>query len=156
MTKHRTTWIVVANGGHAKIMTHREETSGYVLVAAFESADARHLTRDLVSDRAGRVQESAYSGRHAIEPHTDPHEAKKREFMRTLGKYLNEKNAHCGFDELVVFAAPHCLHALRETLDADTAKKVKYEAAQDLVKLPIAELSQHIEKTRREEAERSR
>jgi len=150
MPRHPKIWVVMADGGHAKIATHAEGVPGYGLVAEFDSADAHHLTRDLVSDRPGRVQESAYSGHHAVEPHSDPHETRKRDFMRWLAAHLNERSAAKDFDQLILFAPPKRLHELREALDAGAAKKIKHASAEDLTKLPFAELSQHIAKLRYE------
>ena len=151
MAKEPKIWIVIADGGRAKIVTPRDDVPGYSLVTEFDSADLHHRTRDLVSDRPGRVQESAYSGRHAIAPHHDPHEAQKLDFMRQLARHLNDRNRAGDFDEMVLLAPPRCLHALREALDAGTAKKVTHEAGEDLTKLPFAELPQHLEKLGRRE-----
>ena len=148
MPKHQRVWVVMADGGHAKIVTRGENDAGYVLVTEFDSADAHHLTRDLVPDRSGRSQESGYSGRHAIEPRTDPHELRKTQFIRMVSSHLNEREAKGDYDALILFAPPHCLHELRECLDKAAMRKVKHEAPQDLTKMPFAELSKHLEKLR--------
>src|SRR5579862_3504923 len=146
MLREPKTWIVMADGGRAKIVAPRKDAPGFALVTEIDSPDLHHRTHDLVSDRPGRVQESAYSGHHAIAPHTDPHEAEKMDFMRRLAHHLNQRNAAGEFDELVVFAPPRCLHALRAALDGGTAVKVTHEAGEDLTKLPFAELPQHLER----------
>ena len=98
MPRQAKIWVVMADSGHARIVTRRADAPGYDIVYELDSPDAHHLTRDLVSDRPGRVQESAYSGHHAVEPHTDPHEAEKTKFIRTVATYLNESGAKGEFD----------------------------------------------------------
>lgn len=148
MPKHTKLWIVLADGAHARVVARQDEAPGFAVVTEFDSADAHHRTRDLMSDRSGRVQESGYSGRHAIEPRTDPHHAEKMKFVRSLAAYLNAEGAKGGYDELVIFAPAPCLHELRESLDAGARAKVKHEAPRDLTKLPFAELPSHLEKLR--------
>jgi len=139
-------WFVIADGGHARIVTRDPNEVGYSLVTEFDSIDAHHLTHNIVSDRQGRVQESGYSSHHAIEPRTDPHEAEKMRFVRSVASYLNDKGAEGDYDQLVIFAPPRCLHELRESLDASAKRKVKHEAARDLTKIPLAKLSAHLGK----------
>jgi len=150
MAKDAKLWVVLADGAHARIVTRRETAPGaapgYALVTEFDSADAHHLNRDIGSGSPGRVYESGYSGHHAVEPRTDPHQAEKLKFMHTLATYLNAAGAKKDYDELILFAPAHCLHELRESLDAGTRHKVKHEAAQDLTKLPFAQLQAHIDK----------
>lgn len=148
MPRHRRIWVVLADGAHARVVTRRADAPGYAIVTELDSADAHHLTRDIVSDRPGRIQESAYSGHHAVEPHSDPHATEKTRFIRSVAAYLNDSEAKGDYDELVIFAPPHCLHELRQTLDAGARRKVKHEAPQDLTKLPFAELPQHLDKLR--------
>lgn len=144
MPKQPKLWIAMTDGGNARIVTPRTGVPGFDLVTELSSADAHHLSRDLASDRPGRSQESAYTGRHAIEPRTDPHAREKTEFIRLVAAHLNAKSAAGAFDELILFAPPPCLHELRVALDAETKCKLKHEAAQDLTKLPLSELPQHL------------
>jgi protein required for attachment to host cells len=143
MTRHRITWFVLADGSRARVLTAREEESGYDVVAEYEAAEARVPSRDIVSDRPGRSQESAYSGRHAIEPRQDAHRARKDAFAGEVASKLNEANARGAFNALVLYAAPHTLAALRAALDEATRAKVKAEFPKDLTKIPVSELPRH-------------
>jgi protein required for attachment to host cells len=144
MPKRPKIWIAMTDGGNARIVTPRDEKPGYDIVTELSSADAHHSSHDLAADRPGRTQESAYTGRHAIEPRSDPHQQEKTAFIRLVAAHLNAKAAAGAFDELILFAPPPCLHELRTELDAETKRKLKHEAAQDLTKLPLAELPQHL------------
>jgi len=148
MPRNHRTWVVIADGAHARIVTRGNGDPGYAIVTEFDSADAHHRARDIGSDHPGRSQESAYSGRHAIEPRTDPHEAQKTKFIGMVASYLNDRDANGEYDALILFAPPHCLHDLRESLNATTKSKVKHQAPQDLTKLPLAALPQHLENMR--------
>lgn len=144
MTRHDATWFVLADGSRARVLTPHEEESGYRLVAEYEAAEARIPSRDIMSDRPGRAQESAYTGRHAIEPRQDAHRARKDAFAGEVAAELNQANAKGAFSALVLYAAPQTLAALRAALDEATRAKVKAEFPKDLTKVPLSELPRHL------------
>jgi protein required for attachment to host cells len=90
------------------------------------------------------MQESQYSGRHAVEPRTDPHQERKAQFIRSLAERLNRAAGEQLFDDLVLFAPPRALGELRQALDDGTRARIKAEAAKDLTNTPIAELTEHL------------
>lgn len=144
MPKPLKTWICVADGAHARIVTPQETASGYAIVTEFDSTDAHRRSRNLGSDRPGRAQESAYSARHAVEPRSDPQAARKREFVRMVAEHLDRARERGDFDELLLFAPAPCLHDLRANLGEATRRKIRTEAAKDLINLPLARLAEHI------------
>jgi protein required for attachment to host cells len=143
MTKHHVTWFVLADGSRARILTRRELESGYELVAEYQAPEAHVPSHEIVTDRPGRSQESAYTGRHAIEPRQDAHRARKDAFADEVAGHLNQANARGAFTALVLYAAPQTLAALRATLDDATRGKVKAEFPKDLTKVPLSELPGH-------------
>jgi protein required for attachment to host cells len=143
MTRHHVTWFVLADGAHARVLTPRDAESGYELVAEYHAAEARVPSREITSDRPGRVHESAYTGRHAIEPRQDAHRARKDAFAGEVAAELNQANARAAFNTLVLYAAPQTLAVLRASLDEATRAKVKAEFPKDLTKVPISELPRH-------------
>lgn len=144
MPKHRITWIVMADGSRARIVTRRTEEPGFDVIAAFASSDAHAPSRELGADRPGRSRESAASAHHAIEPRHDLHGERKTAFIRSVAEHLNRAAAERAFHDLVLFAPPHCLGELRNRLDATTTHKIKATFPKDLTKLPIAELPAHL------------
>ena len=148
MPRRRVTWFVVADGSRARFHKRREEGDGYEVVATYESPEAHLPTHELMSDRPGRTQESAYPGRHAVEPRHDPHRARKDSFAQEVAAHLNAANAQGEFDALVIYAAPRALAPLRTELDEATRRKVKAEVAKDLTKVPFEELTLHFNETR--------
>ena len=148
MPKHKVTWILIADGSRAKIVTEREEAPGFDIVTEIQSAESHVPSHLIGDDRPGRTQESAYSGRHAVQPRHDPHEERLTAFIRGVAAYLNEQGAGTAFDDLIVFAPPRALGQLRDMLDDAVAKKIRAEAPKDLTKLPLDELPKHLEALR--------
>jgi protein required for attachment to host cells len=144
MPRHRLTWIVVADGARARILARREQ-GGFDSISAWESAEAHRPSRDLVSDRPGRAQESATTARHALDQRHDPHEERKIDFVRDLAERINRAAAENRFDDFVLFAPPRCLGTLREALDETARAKLRASAAKDLTKLPPDELAAHVD-----------
>ena len=143
MVKRPVTWFVVADGSRARIVTCLSEDSNCDVLASYESEEAHLPDRELTSDRPGRGQESAYTGRHAMEPRHDPHRGRKEAFIRHVATQLKEANGRAAFDALVLYADPRSLAVLRDSLDGATRAKVKRMVAKDLTKIPLAELGRH-------------
>lgn len=143
MVKHLKLWVVVADGEHARILAPREDGE----LRTQERVDLKnaHLrAADLVSDRPGRVQESANAARHAAAPRTDPHEAAKERFAKNFGAFLLHASRSGAFDELVLVAPSHILADLRESLDKPALDKLRGAVAKDLTKIPDHELQPHL------------
>lgn len=145
MPRRRITWIVIADGSRARIVTPRAERPGYDVVSELDSQEARMPSREIVSDKPGRGQESANPGRHSMEPRQNPHDVAKVAFVRDLAERVNQAATENRFDHLILFAPPRALGELREILGESARRKLKAEAAKDLTNLPIGELGQHIE-----------
>jgi protein required for attachment to host cells len=142
--KSKRTWVVIADGGHAKVF----ETEGRAgelapVVDMMFSADLP-ANRDILTDRPGRTFESHGHGRHAMENPSDPHRQLKREFAKKLGGILQTKLMEKRFDRLVLVAPPAALGDLRDVLAKDVQAKVVAELAHDLVKTPHNELASHL------------
>jgi protein required for attachment to host cells len=143
MVKRPVTWYLVADGSRARVVTCLSTESNYEVVASYESAEAHLPDRELTSDRPGHGQESATTGRHALEPRHDPHRARKEAFIRQVATHLKDANTRAAFDALVLYADPRSLAVLRDSLDDATRAKVKRSVAKDLTKIPLAELGRH-------------
>ena len=141
--KKPVTWYVLADGARARIVTRPDSSAGYVVVFAEDAAAAHVRAREIVSDRPGHGQESAYSGRHAIEPRHDPHRLEETRFLRSVVAHINRESARGSFDRLVIYAAPRCLALLRAGLDPATGRKLHGEYPKDLTKIPLSELPAH-------------
>lgn len=141
--RKRKTWFILADGGRARFV-ERDEQGAYRTISSFVSTELKASSRDLATERPGRVHESATTARHAIEPKTDPKEAAKEDFVRYVADQVQSEQEN--FDDLVLVAPPRVLGQLRETLAKSVADAVTWDLAKDLTKVPDHELSEHLSK----------
>lgn len=138
------TWVVVADGGAARILTVSPDHSHLVTLREMISPDIHHKTHDIVSDRAGRSFESASSTRHGIQAKTDPHDLAKERFVHDLGKSLSDCHLGGDFDVLVLAVTRAQVHNLEGALSATTKACVAGIAAKDLVKMSNTAVWEHL------------
>jgi protein required for attachment to host cells len=138
------TWVLIADGGHARVL----ETIGHdhPLSQVPHLAIAKQLppSHELGTDQPPRTHDSMGSARHAIEPHTDPHRELKRSFAEEVVHHLQEQLAAGSFAKLVVVAPPVTLGDLRMAMSKNLADHVVAEVAKDLVKVPNNEIRSHL------------
>lgn len=145
MTKQPITWVVVADGEHARIVVTKEKGSSYVTLREFTSPAAHASSHELGADRPGRTQESATTVRHAIQPRSDPHEQAKQEFAREVATALNEASVNNEFDRIVLVAQPQLAATLRAGLAEAVRRKIVGALQKDLTKVPDHELARHFD-----------
>ena len=143
MPKHPVTWIAVADGGQARILT-TTNSRAFAVVDELTSAAAHTSTHDLVSDRAGRGHESMASAHHAIAARNDPHALAKQAFLRNLADRLLHAANDKRYERLVLVAPSRQLGDLRDCLDDQVRKLVTVEHVKDLTNLPLAELNKRL------------
>jgi protein required for attachment to host cells len=140
--KPTVTWILIADGAHARLLANRGPGKG---VEQLEAINGDHRPdSELVRDGLGRSFESVGDTRHAIAPKTDPHRELKRDFAKHLAKVLAQGLADKSYDRLVLVAPPSALGDLRSALSEPVKHAVYAELDKDLVKTPTAELPQHL------------
>jgi len=139
MTKKPTTWFVVADGGHARIIQHNDD--GFSLVTSMSSIDAQHESKDLGADKPGRAHESVGGARHMIEPRSDLHEQAKQAFAQKVAEAVNEAAQRNAFAQLLLVAPPKTLHGIKGGLTGAASARLVGEHAKDFVKLPDHDLN---------------
>lgn len=142
--KPTTTWILIADGAHARIFANRGPGKGIEAVEGGVINGDHRPDHDLVRDSAGRTFESVGDTRHAITPKTDPHRELKRDFAKQLADILDHKFSEKAFDRLVIVAPPTALGDLRSALSEHLKPHIYAELDKDLVKTPTVELPQHL------------
>lgn len=144
--KPKKTWIVIADGMHARIL--RQDRRGAPLAPALDrelyEPAVNAYSRDLGSDAPGRAFDSAASGRHAMEPRTDPKTHEKQLFARRVAELINDAALRKSFDQLVLVAPPKTLGELRTQLGENAKRLIIGELDRDLVKTPVPELPEHL------------
>jgi protein required for attachment to host cells len=144
IVKSERTWIVIADGAHAKVFEFTPEKPRLAAVKDIAFTIDLPATHDLVSDRPGRVFESHGPASHAKAPRSDPHRELKRSLAHKIADALQASLAEQRFDKLVLVAPPTTLGDLREALADGVRARVTAELAKDLVKLPATELQEHL------------
>ncbi|MBK8083720.1 MAG: host attachment protein [Devosia sp.] len=146
--KAKVTWVLVADGGQAKVFENLGPGKGLRAITDLKFEDEHLQARELVSDRPGRSFSSVGHGRSAMEPSSDPVAVRERRFVEHLAIVLAGKLAEGAFDRLIVAAAPTALGDLRPALSKPLREVIVLELPKDLTKLTTpdleASLSQHL------------
>ena len=129
-----TTWILIADGAHARIFENLGPGKGLREIPGETLDQPIPPTRDLGADRPGRVQESVGGARHGMTPKTDWHDQAKEDFAKSLGEHLNASGLRKTFDRVII----------RTALTSQTADMVTAEINKDLVQKTPAEIERHI------------
>lgn len=143
MPKKKIRWVVVADGAHARILL--AEAGRMTVLRELRSAEARLPSRELVSDKPARVQDSAGPGRHSVEPKTDPHQKKKQQFALDVADEINRAAGRKEFDALVLVAPARTMAELRGALEAPARERLTAELVKDLTKVAPHDLAAHLE-----------
>lgn len=135
-------FVVVADASGARFFKTHDRGAHIEPAGDTVHAPPNPKSSDQMTDRLGRSQSSTTPSRAAIAPKTDPHRAGEDAFAKALAKHLDTVNAH----ELLIFAAPAFLGALRKELSKPVAAKIAHEIDRDLYKAPIEDVRTHVRK----------
>lgn len=140
-----TTWVVVADGARARILSGDPAKGGLESVMPELVGRGREKGADLMADRPGRSLDSSQVGnRHAMEPPTDPKEVEKQRFARELASTLEAADKEGRFDRLLLVAPPKMLGELRDILSQKIKEKIYKEVDKDLTWVSVHELPGHL------------
>lgn len=142
--KSERTWIVIADGAHAKVLERSAEKPTLRTVDGLTVSIELPASRDMLTDRPGRSFESHGRARHAKESRSDPHRELKRSFAKHLAGLLKTNLADKRYERLVLVAPPATLGDLRDALVKTVRARVVAELGQDLVKTPHNQLRRHL------------
>ncbi|MBA2322416.1 MAG: host attachment protein [Deltaproteobacteria bacterium] len=122
------TWVVVADGGQAKL---------------FRARGGKLTDLEVVQT----VENTHAYGEHRGAMHNDGnHHALEDKFSAEIAKLLLKVANENGYTDLVIVADPKFLGALRNQLDPVVAKRVSASINHDWVRMPLAELGERIAK----------
>ena len=139
--KAKTTWVLVADGGAARVYTTNGAVgAGLIEVPGGSFVAPRSHGHDVYSDRGGRSFDSMGGQRHAMEPPTSPQAQGRRKFARQISEWLAAPGRADAFDRLVIAAEPKTLGELRDVMPAKLRDKVAAELDKDLTKATPAEI----------------
>lgn len=143
----KTTWILIADGAKARILERSGPNAALAPASdrCFTESEAREPTRDIGTDRPGRVHESADATRHAMEPRVDWHRYAKEQFAKSVADALEQAALKKKYEELVLVAPPQTLGDLRGALGQHARALVTTEVAKDLTNIADHEIAAHID-----------
>jgi len=144
MAKSTVTWVLIADGARARLLTTGGGAKGLEPVLDQEFIGTNLASRDIASDRPGRSFDSAGEGRHAMEPPTDPKRHAKQAFAHDIAEILEAARKKNGFGCLVVVAPPQALGDLRSEFGVELRRMVIAEINKDLTQVPIHELPDYL------------
>ncbi len=140
----KVTWILVADGARARVLMNDGVGKGLQPTVDGEMAHSLPPTREMGTDRPGRVQQRGTSGRHAIQPHVDWHRFEKEKFSREMAALLDAAAERGAFHRLVLIAPPRTLGDLRAALGTKARALIHAEIDKDLTHVTIHELPDHL------------
>ena len=137
-------WVLVANRSEAVLYGAEGRKGVLSELRRFEHAEARAHDRDLTSDLPGRAFDSNGSGRHKMEPATDPKRYEAFVFARELVDFLCRGRQDGAFERLYIVAPPAFLGMLREHYDKGIEQALCGELDSDLVALRPEEVRKRL------------
>lgn len=139
------TWVVLADGAHARFLEHRGPGSGFIENTSLELSREARRSGEIMSDRPGRSFSSSGHGRSAMEPPTDAAEKEEVDFMRIVAEAIAKAHAAKRFERLIVAAPPRALGELRKALPKHVSDAITAELHKDLVHQPLNDIPGHFE-----------
>jgi protein required for attachment to host cells len=119
-------WIVVADGGRARVLTAGRSEGDYATLHTFDAADARH------------------GGGHGTDSGSNAHEPGHRSFLHWLADWVDAAAGRDAFDRLAIVAPARALAELRAALGPSARSRLVGVLAKDLVKIPDHEIPPHL------------
>ena len=164
MSKLPVTWVLVADGGKAKIYqqtrTKRsvplrgnarqpnlvESVSAELeLVPGMQWQAESSGNYETGRNATGMVFESVGTTRHMNEPHVDVRKQVKHDFARHIAGEIDAAKEAKKFDQLFLVVAPRVLGELRESLSKASQKAIVGEIPKDLTGATPADVLKHVQ-----------
>ncbi len=139
-----TTWILVADSGRARILSQIDGTDELSLVEYRDNPAGRAHVSDIVADHPGRFEKHGGDARSTMDPPTDPHEQKAREFAHELNQRLSDAEYSGAFHRLIVVAPGHFLGLLKSAMKSGPKRRLVQCASHDLTRLSLSEMQSHL------------
>lgn len=138
-----TTWFVVADGAHARILARKGRTQRLTNVFPYEFAAPHAPNRRFVTDRPGAFADRG-PGAHAYAPRIAARDLEKLAFIRDVAAVVDEAAEAQAFDRLILIAPPATLGGLRTMLNEKTKARIAAEIKKDLTHLSLPALERHL------------
>jgi protein required for attachment to host cells len=143
--KAKVTWILIADGAHARILEHGGPGKGLTPVKGLKFEQEPLKNQEIVTDRQGRSFSSTGPGRSAYEPDLSPVDQREQQFVERMAERLEEHRRNGDFDRLIIAADPTSLGTIRAKLSKQVQETVVAELPKDLTNIPMPKLGNHFE-----------
>jgi protein required for attachment to host cells len=141
----RVVWVLVTDSAAARLFRADRSSRSLELLREESHPASRAKTSELTTDHQGRSFESDHrSGRHGMEPPTDPKRTEKHRFAVHLAGELDKAVDGGQVDELFLVAPPLMLGELREALTDRARAHVVGELDKDLAPFNAHDLTERL------------
>jgi protein required for attachment to host cells len=140
------TWILLADAGTARLYQTNKGISDWTVVREFSHPESRQHAAELVSDKPGRVRQTASGARAALEPHTPLKKKEVEKFARELAAALEEGLNKEAFERLILVTPPAFLGVLRELLHHSVRERITHTVEKDYLHMDAPELKERLQK----------
>ena len=138
------TWILVADGAHARIFNAETAKSALTELESMIHPEAQQHEQKLTSDLPGSQAGGSIGSHHSVGGKTDPKEYEALEFARDLSRHLEAEYNTQKFHQLIVVAAPAFLGLLRKEMSSNVLKVVTLELDKDIVEQDVTSIREHL------------
>jgi protein required for attachment to host cells len=121
--KRKRLWVVVADGSHARILGPQDVEGRFATLTELAPAERTAYPPDL---------------------RQEPHEVDKLQYAASIAHRLTAEAERGAYDQLVLVAPGHVLHALRDALGKPAATRLVGTLSKELTKFPDHEISPHL------------
>lgn len=136
-------WVIVCDGAKALFLRNDGDAELVNLTVVDHQSQPDKATRDLGSDRPGRVHQSEGAARSAMGD-TDWHAAAEADFLKTVAETVKTRVATQEIKAMILVAPPKALGILRPELSSLPDGVLRAEIDKDLVKLSVPEIEKHL------------
>ncbi|MEH6529230.1 MAG: host attachment protein [Porticoccus sp.] len=141
-----TTWILVADGAHARIFSAEKSTSTLNELEGFVHSKSRQHEQKLTSDLPGRQAGGSTASHHSVGNENNIKENEAVVFAKELSRRLDAAHREDKFRRLIVVAAPAFLGHLRQEMSSKVSNVVSHELDKDIVNLDVTSIREHLPK----------
>lgn len=136
-------WVIVCDGAKALFLRNDGDAGLVNLTVVDHQSQPDEATRDLGSDRPGRVHQSQGAGRSAMED-TDWHEQAEADFLKDVAGKIEKLVQSHEIKAMILVAPPRALGILRPELASLPEGVLRAEVDKDLVKMTVPEIEKHL------------
>lgn len=136
-------WVIVCDGAKALFLRNDGDAGLVNLTVVEHQSQPDEATRDLGSDRPGRVHQSHGASRSAMEE-TDWHEQAEAEFLKGVANKVEKLVESREIKAMILVAPPKALGILRAELASLPEGIIRAEIDKGLVRLTVSEIEKHL------------